>query len=128
MFVVPQGFALTGTSKLFRYWLPVFLYAALIFYFSSLPSTFVPPLFAGFDKIVHFFEYLPLGFLVSRALDAGFKKNIFLITLSLVFFYGLSDEIHQLFVATRQFSLMDLTFDIIGASAGSYLFLKKWPK
>jgi VanZ family protein len=115
-------------SKLFRYWLPVFLYAALIFYFSSLSGSLIPSLFAGFDKVAHFFEYLPLGFLASRALETLTEKNIFLITLGLVFLYGLSDEFHQLFIATRQFSLMDLTFDIIGASAGSYLFIKKWQK
>lgn len=49
-----------------------------------------------------------------------------MITSGLVALYGLSDEIHQLFVVGRNFEVLDLFVDILGGSSGclimSYLY------
>lgn len=111
-------------------WLAVFLYALVIFLLSSLPPRFVPQLFFGSDKVFHFIEYLPLGFLLSRASSKGWNLslfNTFVFPVILVALYAFSDEIHQLFVPGRDFSFVDISFDVIGAGAGNYLFFR-WQK
>jgi len=115
--------------KKFRVWVPVFLYALLIFLFSAIPGAYVPSPFPKSDKLLHFLEYLPFGFLVLRA----FTKTLILrwlptllLALFMVSLYALSDETHQLFVRDRQFDLFDVLFDVIGAASGSLLYL--WRK
>lgn len=117
-------------EKKFMMWLAVFLYALVIFLFSSLPPKFVPQLFIGSDKVFHFVEYLPFGFLVSRASSKSLAFslfNTFIFPVILVALYAFSDEIHQLFVPGRDFSFVDISFDVIGAGAGNYLFFR-WQK
>ena len=49
-----------------------------------------------------------------------------MITLAFIALYGLSDEIHQLFVVGRNFDVLDLFVDTIGGLSGclimSYLY------
>ncbi|MFH1855605.1 MAG: VanZ family protein [Candidatus Omnitrophota bacterium] len=110
-------------------WLPAIIWAGGIFYASSLSLVLKPQakiLFA--DKIIHFFIYLPLGFFVARALWLSDKKvlrkNLIVLTVLICFLYGFSDEIHQLFVPCRQFSLWDAFSDILGSLAGIIIFKK----
>ncbi len=119
---------MTAPEK-FRVWAPVFLYALLIFLFSAIPGAYVLSFFPKSDKLLHFLEYLPFGFLILRA----FTKTLplrwlptLLLALFMVSLYALSDEIHQLFVRGRQFDLFDALFDVIGAASGSLLYL--WRK
>lgn len=80
----------------------------------------------GIDKILHFFIYLPLGFLVARALWFSnvkiLKRNFVVLTLLFCILYGISDEFHQLFVANRNASLLDTLFDTVGSGAGLIIF------
>ncbi len=108
-------------------WGPVFFCAGAIFFFSSFPAQAVPRLFPGSDKVAHFLEYIPFGFFVARALALGspvVKKADLLVRFFLfTFLYALSDEVHQLFVPGREFSPLDLLFDMMGASLGKVFFL-----
>lgn len=99
-------------------WGPVVAYMALIFALSSMTRLPEPP--GGLsDKWAHAIEYAGLALLVLRAISVGRWSDVRLpaaasamvITLA----YGLTDEIHQLFVPGRQFDVRDLGADAIGA-------------
>jgi VanZ family protein len=109
-------------------WAAVLLYAGFIFYFSSLPSTKLPSI-GNYDKIIHVFEFLILGFLLSRAFDPDKKARllkVFILASIVSALYGISDEIHQLFTLGREFSFGDMIVDGIGGMLGStaYWLLK----
>lgn len=100
----------------------------LIFYFGSLPGSDVPALFPYQDIVFHFTIYLILGAFFSRALkisDPQLKPGrIILISALFVFFYGISDELHQLFVPMRSCSVFDALTDGLGGLSGSLLLLR----
>jgi VanZ family protein len=105
--------------RFLKYWLPVLLYAGLIFYVSSI-SLPTPPIKVPFsDKIVHVLEYAILGCLVYRACIGTpkilFFKNASSISILSSTLYGLSDEIHQFFVPGRCMDFFDFLADTIGA-------------
>jgi len=111
-------------------WSPVVLYAFVIFSLSATPARYMPELFWGSDKLAHFLEYFPFGFLVLRAfvksLHIPFGREALLMSIFVIMLYSLSDETHQLFVPGRQFDLIDMFFDTVGAFAGSYTY--RWSK
>jgi VanZ family protein len=121
-----QPRSLMASLTTYRPWVPVGLYALVIFLFSSLPGRQVPLPFPAFDKILHLLEYIPFGILVIRAFCKSFVLTplqallwgIFVITL-----YALSDEVHQLFVPGRLFSYADMAFDVLGGSMGGLVTL-----
>ena len=93
-----------------RYWLPLMLYAGLIFFLSSQshPEQFVPNLFflkLG-DKVLHAIEYAGLGFLSYRAFRhaAGTlgRNYAVLLGVGVATLYGATDEWHQAFVPFRE--------------------------
>ncbi|MFH1645720.1 MAG: VanZ family protein [Candidatus Omnitrophota bacterium] len=115
--------------KFFLYWLPLILYAFLIFYLSSRSGDTLPRIdIPHFDKIVHFIEYAIFGFLLLRALRIDKTKvfnmdlRLFVIIISVIF--GISDEFHQVFVPNRTPDLLDFISDSIGAFVGQ-LFIRK---
>jgi VanZ family protein len=103
-------------------WGPVALYCALIFALSSLSS--VPALPGGLsDKLGHLLLYSGLGFLVARAAAGGLDRpptlHVALVVVAFAAAYGLSDEVHQLFVPQRQFDVKDMMADVAGAALGA---------
>jgi VanZ family protein len=112
-------------------WGPVFFFAGVIFYFSSFPGQAVPHLFPGSDKVAHFLEYIPFGFFMARALalksPAAKKADLWLRFFLFALLYALSDEVHQLFVPGREFSPLDIFFDMMGASLGKVFYIS-WRK
>ena len=105
-------------------WLGVFLYALLIFGLSAVPAPYVPLEISRLDKLFHFILYFPFGLLVLKALRASFdsgKLYSLLIAIFVISIYALSDEFHQTFVPGRQFSLIDMSFDVEGALTGCLL-------
>ena len=109
------------------YWLPVIIWAILIFALSSF-STFpkaVQPLFS-FDKLAHAAEYAVFSFLLSRAFKNSKKNNLkkYFRALAVIcaIVYGISDELHQYFVPTRTPCIIDLVYDGIGAMIGQKFF------
>lgn len=111
-----------------NYWLPVGLYAGLIFYFSSLqhPEDFLP--ITVWDKLAHVVEYAILGILSYRAfVNTGSvwgTRHAMLLTILFSVAYGLTDELHQLFVPNRQADLVDVFADSLGATSGAFVW--KW--
>lgn len=104
-----------GTSLAAR-WLPVVLWAAIIFAFSSVPS--LSSGLGAWDvvlrKLAHLGEYAVLGALLARALPE-------LAALWAGIAYAVGDEVHQLFVAGRHGSLLDVAIDAVGVLAGVLL-------
>lgn len=80
-----------------------------------LPETQIPQL----DKFLHTVEYGGLCFLLMRALKgsrAGMpRKTMVIIAVCCTVLYGVSDEIHQLFVPGRVCTIIDVFFDSLGA-------------
>jgi len=105
----------------FYYVLPIIIYMGLIFYFSSQSIIYADAalkekgVFIG-RWMLHIIEYAILSLLLYRALiKTKFKKYNFALAVIISVLYGLSDEIHQLFVLGRAFDVFDLIFDFIGA-------------
>lgn len=116
-------------SEGFFAWFAVIVYAGAIFIFSSVPGDYlVQPIFK-YDKVLHFIEYIPLGFLMFGALRKSTRasiKSCLFFSIMITCLYALTDEIHQLFVPGRQFSYYDFGVDSLGAVAGNLLRL--WQK
>ena len=117
-----------GTPKKFlRFWFPVILYSGMIFYVSSLPNVRVPGGLSFLDKILHIIEYIPFGFLMVRALIhtnvIWTKKNAFYLAVVFSLFYGITDEIHQLFVVGRNATLGDVMVEAVGGGVGTLIYL-----
>ena len=107
-------------KRFVRYGLPLLAYAGLIFYLSSRSS--VPSLqLPGFDKVVHFSEYLGLAVLTARALTAyAVPRGISVAAaIALCSAYGASDEVHQASTPNRVSDVRDWVADTMGAAAGA---------
>jgi VanZ family protein len=101
-----------------RLWLPVIVWAALIFGFSSIPS-----LNSGLGtwdevlrKCAHVTEYAILGVLLVRAI--GRELPALLVGIA----YAATDELHQHFVRGRHASPVDVAIDAVGLVLGILLF------
>lgn len=114
----------TVAAKLFVwYWVPVLAYAGVIFSLSSLsrPEELMPSMLEEVgDKTLHALEYGVLGILCYRALRraAGAWGAAHALPLSILVavLYGMTDEVHQAFVPTREADPLDLLADGIGAT------------
>jgi VanZ family protein len=97
-----------------RLWLPVLLWAGLIFALSSVPDLGTG--LGGWDlvlrKIGHAAEFAVLGALLARALRGLWPP------LAVGVLYAISDEVHQSFVAGRQGSVVDVAIDAVGVAVG----------
>ena len=101
-------------SRAVSLWLPVVLWAALIFVVSSIPS-----LSSGLGtwdlllrKAAHLTEYAILGALLLRALERELP------TVVLGIAYACTDELHQHFVPGRRAAPLDLVIDALGVILG----------
>lgn len=113
------------TMKYFH-WIPAIACASFIFYVSGKPSLGLPS-FPQSDKIMHMIAYAVLAYFVARALHKvhsfGYMKLIF-IGMFIAGLYGLSDEIHQMFVPTRSADAFDLLADFMGGLMGAIIYAK----
>ena len=113
-------------------WLPVFLWCAVIYYLSSIPSlkSDLPNQWDFmFRKIAHITEYAILTLLFFRASskNLNFKKAISYSALFSIT-YALTDEYHQLFVFGRGGNLGDVFIDSIGVFLAVFLIYRKTRK
>jgi len=98
----------------------------IIFYFSSREGAELPDLPQGFDKIFHMGIYAILAvFIYFSFKKSGVKKWVFVLSFVVAALYGISDEIHQLYVPGRDASVGDVLADSFGAFLGSYLGSKR---
>jgi len=133
-------------SPTFKYWAPVFLWASIIFFFStdrfsaSSTSQIIGPLVQWLvpnipveyqnaihlivRKLAHWSEYFVLAVLLLRAFTGGkptrSNRRSVLWTLGLVLVYAFSDELHQLWVPSRSAHLSDSLLDFFGGSCGVF--------
>ena len=111
----------------YKYFLPAFFYAVLIFLLSSLPSSAVPNLGISFgDLILHFCEYAVFGYFIALAiLQSPGKINWknFLILMFIGSLYAASDEFHQSFVEGRFSELSDFLADSAGVILGLVVYI-----
>jgi len=91
----------------------------------------------AFRKFCHLAEYAVLAWLLWRAIRQPDKKNPRPwnwaeagLALSIVFLYGASDELHQVFVATRTAQVSDVFIDTGGGAAGLFALwlIGRWKK
>ncbi len=125
----------TGTMKMIRLWGPVLVWMALIFIFSSRESVQVSDqgiINFLFFKTLHVIEYTLLYILHYRAVRFSYAvggKRIWHVTaLFLTLAYAVSDEIHQIYVPTREGRPRDVIIDSFGGVFGWYLIEKLLPK
>ena len=95
-------------------WLPVVVWAAVIFAFSSIPhlGTDLGIWDTILRKGAHMTEYAILGALLLRAV--GREPAAFLLGVA----YAVTDEIHQHFVSGRHASPVDVSIDSVGVLLG----------
>jgi VanZ family protein len=94
-----------------------------IFYASSLSDVQIPADMP--DVAAHSLAYMGLGALLTRALAGGFPAivsgRVAAAAIVLTAAYGVTDEVHQMFVPGRTAEIRDLYADAIGGSAGTGL-------
>ncbi len=66
------------------------------------------------DKFCHSLLYMGFGFALYPAVKDVINKQPQLLTIAIGTLYGISDEIHQMFVPNRTTSLGDLMADMLG--------------
>lgn len=121
-------------------------FAVCIFCVSAVPGSSLPEGVSPFTFLAHFCEYTILGALITLALSlpakkdpskgrlAEFNKNldktlgnsiakIVILATVIASVYGMSDELHQLFVAQRSCDPMDWLVDTAGALLGSLIIV-----
>jgi len=103
-----------ATSRALTLWLPVVLWAALIFALSSVPSlsSGLGGWYYALRKCAHVTEYAVLAFLLARAI--GREAPAFVAGV----LYAASDELHQSFVRGRHASPIDVAIDSVGLLIG----------
>ncbi len=106
-----------------RYYGAIGAYCAFIFWISHQsrpPGSSID--FENSDKVAHFLVYAVLATLISVGLHRAPRtyRPAVLHGVPIVFasLYGISDEVHQLFVPGRTFSYQDMMADALGAVAG----------
>ena len=120
--------------RLAKYWTPPVVLMVTIFFFSAQHKVTVSNEFFiqfAFFKTLHILEYGLLYLLSYRAIKNTTKAPswqqrywAFLIAV----FYGMSDEIHQVFVPTREGAGRDVFIDTIGITLALLIIWKLLPK
>jgi VanZ family protein len=107
-------------SRLLTVWLPVLIWAAVIFTLSSIPSLSTG--LGTWDTILrkgaHLTEYAVLGGLLYRALG---REPL---ALAVGIAYAATDELHQYFVRGRHASPVDVAIDAVGVASGMLIWLR----
>lgn len=130
-------------------WVLVIIWVIIIFWFSNQPAVIsdeksrfviyafkvlglnldnILGQFANFvvRKVGHFAEYMILYILLFNALTERFRlKKALIISITIVFLYSCSDEIHQYFIPGRTARVRDVIIDTCGGTfALIILYLK----
>ena len=110
--------------RMLWYWGPVVIWMVIIFIGSSHSNVVLSETHDNSAKnLAHIGEYAILAFLIFRALFRKQEKSLlsryaWLWALIGAILYGVSDEIHQMFVPTRTAYLGDIFMDGVGTGMG----------
>lgn len=120
---------INNIPRWFRDFAPLLVWMGLIFFLSHQPRLvdFEQPLFGTvFFKSAHVTVYAILAWLWWRALTPhrAVAWPILGLAFSLTVLYGISDEVHQLYIPGRNGRLYDILFDASGALA--MILLIRW--
>lgn len=117
-----------------KYFAPPIFLMMLILYLSSRQRVEVSEIYLvqfAIFKTLHVIEYGLLYIFNYRALKNLLRRpawqnqiDAFIIT----FFYAITDEIHQVFVPTREGRMRDVVIDTIGIVLALWFIWKKLPK
>jgi VanZ family protein len=117
-------------NNITKYWLLVCIYAAFIFILSSMSHPPSPPgtsNIPSFEIIEHLFLYFGFGLVLYLAMNHSnnhfFRKYRIQMTVLIGTLYGITDEIHQLFVPFREASVLDVVVDGCGVVLALSLIL-----
>jgi len=107
----------------FTAWAPVVAWGLVIFGLSSIPGTEIPDVgFSWADKVAHVCVYGVLGALFHRGWRRSLSRPagaaLVAIAALSALAYGITDEIHQMFVPNRSSELLDLAADLVGGLLG----------
>jgi VanZ family protein len=119
-----------------RRWAPAIVWAAFIFTCSSLPGTTYPSTdLPNADKLVHIVLYGVLAALAVRGLavpaeQARSALRLWLVAAAVAALYGVTDELHQIFIPFRSADVEDAVADAAGALLGAGLAVayRRWRK
>jgi VanZ family protein len=142
--VIMSDMKLNTQYRRIKDWLPVIVWAGLIFVFStdllsdSNTAGVVGPLLreifpslSGDDlerfhwlvrKLGHFAEFFILAVLIVRALRDQSHENRIGIAIALTTLLAISDELHQSVVPSRTANAMDVLIDVFGGICGTLWF------
>jgi len=105
-----------------RWWILAGLYMAGLFALSSVPDDKCEPFIAEYlpppkvQNALHVPVYAGLAFLMWRGLG-GPRRRAALLAAALTTAYGVTDEVHQMFVVGRTASVTDALANALGAFA-----------
>jgi VanZ family protein len=135
---ISHNASLSGTAKKITYALPALLFAAAIFYISSLEKIKLPLEVISYnDLLFHAAAYFFFGLTLMLAAypwngSLDYALRVYLILGLIGILYGVSDEIHQSFVPNRTCTISDLLADSVGVIlallAAGWLIKKKIAK
>ncbi|MBN1637610.1 MAG: VanZ family protein [Ignavibacteriales bacterium] len=113
-------------KRIFFVYTPLVLYWIVLFIATSLSTQSLPKPFVFSDKVAHLLAYLILSFFVTLTLWAQekfqlLKRRYFFFTITIVFLYGVFDEIHQSFIPGRSCEFLDWVADATGAIIGTLI-------
>jgi len=106
-------------------WIITILIVIMIFYLSTLSFKGAPVGGFGWKPIAyHFYAFFFLSafLLISLIKGEPKNKNIIPIAILIAVLYGVSDEIHQLFVPGRAFTIPDILTDSAGVLFAGLLY------
>jgi VanZ family protein len=106
-----------------RLWWFVVAWAAIIFALSSIPGKSMPDVPGlSYDKLLHGLVYSVLGGAFCLALRHGTSMTTSRVVATAALFavaYGVTDEVHQLFVPGRHADVFDVFADGVGGLLGA---------
>lgn len=102
------------------YFLPWLMLSLAIIYFSNQETVeFLNDPFYLEDKILHFIAYFIYGLTIQFALinSTNYNTKKYYLTIILIgSLFGMTDEIHQYFIAGRSSDILDWIADLLGVS------------
>ncbi len=109
-------------NKTLLVYTPLIIYWITLFVATSIPAESVPSFGVG-DKFNHFFGYLLLAVLLyltfTIQVKSTFLKSFSAFTaVAVSSFYGVFDEIHQMYIPGRSAEFLDWLADAAGAICG----------